>query len=182
MYRSCRWWINRDWNRSETLICAQKIIPGAYATGGGATVGLALAPGEPPPGLSPTLGRRSSWQRCPISLLMLYQKRACHSKGPQLQHHGRKKDAPALTRSTLVAGHMAPSTVETGMVDLASFGRLLLLAGVVFSTYMGVELRLRAVGALHCGTTCAASPCRHWSGFRRKIGRERGHDWRVERR
>lgn len=44
---------------------------------------------------------------------------------------GAPANSPALARATLVAGHMAATAVEAGMVDLATLGALFLLSGPV---------------------------------------------------
>lgn len=44
---------------------------------------------------------------------------------------GGSSNSPALAGAALVAGHMAATAVEAGVVDLAPFGALFLLSGPV---------------------------------------------------
>lgn len=69
-------------------------------------------------------GLRSSWQRCPISRLMLLAvKKALECT--------KVVNSPSLTRSPFVASHMAPPAVQTRMINLPPLCRFLFLRVVV---------------------------------------------------
>jgi hypothetical protein len=89
----------------------------------------------------------SSWQRFPISLLILIQDSANGSVSPtfvRLVIH-----SPPLTRPPLIAGHMATSAIQACMVDFSAL--CLLLFRCVF--FCGVSSCAGAVRA-SCSSVC----------------------------
>ena len=72
--------------------------------------------------------RRSSWQRCPISRFMLS---APFSSRLVVRTEDWEELAPSLTGAAFITSHMAPATVQAGMVYFPPFCSFLLLAGAV---------------------------------------------------
>ena len=98
--------------------------------------------------------RRSSWQRWPISRFILSSTLRTKTA---LGRGGSGRLVPSLARAPFVAGHMAPATVQAGMVNLPPFCSFLLLAGGVV---VGVVLARGAVAQLICRILRVGMVCR----------------------
>ena len=121
--------------------------------------------------------RRSSWQRCPISRLMLSSP---FSPNGMARRKKQARFAPSLAGTALITSHMAAATVQASMVDLPPFCSFLLLAGAVV---VSVVLARGAVPHVVCSIVNvwrvpriarSGSRAKRWIGLGRD-GRKAGH-------